>query len=241
MRAIVVRHYRTESNAHHLIMGWGDAPPADNWEVDLAYVDRLLRRRQIAFDAVYSSALGRAQHTACYYGEKRGIPLARVEPGLNEIDYGCLRGHCKEWVADHYPQYKNDPDYVYPDGESFRQMQQRSVSALLGIAEQHPDHTLLIVAHAGVIRGLVCHFLGLDLGDHLKVKISHRYIGDFRLREGVCDYYDELGNRSGFAREGGVALPWRRGETAFAPATQTSTPRPSASVGSLAAELLQPA
>lgn len=226
MRAIVVRHYRTLSNAHQLIMGWADAPPAPNWEDDLLYVARVMRRRQIAFDAIYSSALGRAQRTAHYYAQQWGVSLTYPDQGLNEINYGCLRGQCKEWAIAHYPQYKTDPDFVYPEGESFRQMQQRSLRALLSIAERHPGETLLIVVHAGVIRGLVSHLLGLNFSAHLKAKISHRYIGDFLIHNGGCAHYDELGTPSGFVRDGTLRLPWRRGDlgVGLAPTPTGETP-----------------
>lgn len=223
-RAIVVRHYRTLSNANRLIMGWADAPPAPSWEADLLEVGRALRRHRITFDAIYSSALGRAEQTARYYAHQWGIPQTHSEEGLNEVNYGCLRGQCKEWAAAHYPQYKADLDFVYPEGESFRQMQQRSVGTLLAIAEQHPGETLLIVVHAGVIRGLVSHLLGLEFGDHLRARVSHRYIGDFLIRKGRCEYYDELGAPSGFVREGILRLPWHGSEVGGgAGAMQTAT------------------
>jgi hypothetical protein len=70
---------------------------------------------------------------------------------------------------------------------------------------------VLVVVHAGVIRGFVSHFLGLDYARHLKEKVSHRYIGDFTLdREGRCLRYDEHGKKSGFVRSGRVPVPWIR-------------------------------
>lgn len=212
MRAIVVRHYKTLSNAHRRIMGWADTPPAANWEQDLAYVERALHRRDVTLDAVYSSSLGRARNTAQYYADKRGILAPQEDAGLNEVNYGSLSHKPKQWVVEHCPEYKSDPDYVYPDGESFRQMQQRSVEAFLRIAQRHESETVLIVAHAGVIRGLICHLLGLDLGAHLKRKVSHRYLGDFLIRNDTCTYYDEVGIRSGFVRDDVVRLPWQPGQ-----------------------------
>lgn len=243
-RVLLVRHYRTLSNAHQIIMGWGDAPPAANWEDDLLQVARALRRRHIELDAIYSSALGRAQQTACYYAQQWGIALTHTDQGLNEINYGCLRGKCKDWALAQFPQYKTDPDFIYPEGESFRQMQQRSVAALLNVVERHPGETLLVVAHAGVIRGLVCHLLGLDFGMHLKARVSHRYIGDFLIREGHCEYYDELGSSSGFVREGALRLPWHGGDPTLGVGAAVTDPCPpvaAADPGSgLGLEPLQP-
>jgi broad specificity phosphatase PhoE len=88
-------------------------------------------------------------------------------------------------------------------------MQQRSVAFLAALAESRPADTILLVVHAGVIRGLVSHFLGLEYADHLKRKISHRYIGEFLFTGRNCVRYDELGKLSGFVRDqGGVDIPW---------------------------------
>ena len=116
----------------------------------------------------------------------------------------CIK---KKWVAENYPQYKTDPDFVYPEGESFRQMQERSVNFIASLASSHSQETILFVVHAGVIRGLVCHFLGLNYAENLKRKISHRYIGDFVFEGAECSRYNEFGKPSGFVRDGVIAVP----------------------------------
>lgn len=209
MRALVVRHYKTLNNEADLIMGWGDAPRARGWEGDLAWVDTLLRERGIGIDGLYSSRLKRARNTALYYAGRRGIDSIGVSKKLNEIHYGRnLIRKPKAWVAEHYPLHKKSPDFVYPGGESFAQMQRRSVGFVDELARNSPGKTLLLVVHAGVIRGLVCHFLGLDYGANLTRKIGHRYIGDFLIDQGRCLRYDEIGRPSGFVRDGRVSLPW---------------------------------
>ena len=86
-------------------------------------------------------------------------------------------------------------------------MQQRSVSYFSSLASIHSGDTILLVVHAGVIRGLICHFLGLDYADNLKRKISHRYIGEFLFDGQTCVQYDELGKPSGFVNEGVIEVP----------------------------------
>ena len=156
---------------------------------------------------IYSSDLERARQTAMFYAKCHGMHIVNDSPLLNEVNYGALYKKSKKWVASHIPQHKVDPDYVYPDGESFRQMQNRSVSFLTSLAGLYPGRTVLLVVHAGVIRGFVSHFLGLDYASQLKRKLSHRYIGDFRFRGHTCIRYDELGKRSGFVRDGIVDVP----------------------------------
>jgi broad specificity phosphatase PhoE len=210
MRAIITRHYKTIINASDQILGWGDAPRDKGWKADVDFVSTRLRELGIKFDAVYSSDLERSRQTAMFHARLLGIHIIHDTPALNEVNYGTLYKKKKKWVEEHYPQYKKDPDFVYPQGESFRQMQQRSVSFLTSLAQKYPQHTVLIVVHAGVIRGLVSHFLGLNYADHLKHKISHRYIGDFHFDGEICMRYEELGKPSGFVRDGIIEAPFTR-------------------------------
>lgn len=210
MRAIVVRHYKTLINASGQIMGWGDAPRVKGWEADLAYVDAILNERDIQFSAVYTSYLERARQTGMFYARKRGIPLVHDSLALNEINYGALYRKSKSWVEKTIPQHKKDPDFVYPDGESFSQMQARSVEFLESLAGKRQGETILVVVHAGVIRGLVSHLLGLPYAENLKRKLTHRYIGDFLFEGEQCVRYDELGKPSGFVRDGVISVPSQR-------------------------------
>jgi len=208
MRAIITRHYKTIINASDQILGWGDSPRDKGWQADVEFVSDRLQEHGIHFDAVHSSDLERSRQTAMFHARLLGIHLINDTPALNEVNYGKLYKKKKKWVAEHYPLHKKDPDFVYPKGESFRQMQQRSVSYLSALAARHPEQTVLIVVHAGVIRGLVSHFLGLNYADNLKHRISHRYIGDFLFDGESCVRYDELGKPSGFVREGVIETPF---------------------------------
>ena len=207
MRAIVVRHYKTLLNASDQILGWGDAPRAKGWRADIARVEECLQERAIEFDAIYSSALERARQTAMFYARQRGIPVIHDIADLNEVNYGSLYRKSKKWVANNIPQHKKDPDFIYPEGESFRQMQQRSSAYLQFLAGKYPQKTILLVVHAGVVRGLVSNFLGLDYAAQLKRKISNRYVGEFLFEGTDCVRYDEFGKPSGFAREGVIEIP----------------------------------
>lgn len=208
MRAIITRHYKTLHNAADEIMGWGDAPRHSGWRADVDYVESRFQKRAFDFDAVYSSDLERARQTALFYARRRDIDVIHSSAALNEVNYGILYNKKKKWVAEHYPKHKNDPDWAYPGGESFRQMQQRSVDFVTSMAKVHPQQTVLIVIHAGVIRGLISHFLKLHYADHLKHKISHRYIGKLLFNGSECVRYNELGERSGFVKDGAIEIPY---------------------------------
>ena len=212
MRVILTRHYQTISNAEGKILGWGHSPPCPGWEADIDFIGKQLRKNVVNFDSVYASELERARQTAGFYAELYGVADVISVPMLKEVNYGQLQTRKKTWVYENYPQHKIDSGFVYPNGESFMQMQQRSTQFLSSLALMHPEQTILIVAHAGLIRGLISHYLGLEYNSSLKYSIPFRYIGDFQFDHGNCVRYDELGNSSGFVKEGAIQLPFEAGQ-----------------------------
>lgn len=208
MRVILTRHYKTQSNEEGLILGWGDSPPCLDWKSDTDFVYTRLHKQGVKLDSICSSDLQRSRQTAMNYAELFGKPVANGTPELNEINYADVQTMDKSLVARLYPEHKKNPDLVYPGGESFRQMQQRSVSYLSSMLLAAPQQTVLIVSHAGVIRGIISHFLGLEFAANLQHKIPFRYIGDFQFEGVKCRRYDELGEPSGFVTGGTIDLPF---------------------------------
>lgn len=209
MRLIVIRHFKTVNNLERRIIGWGDSPPAKNWQDDLIATDQTLREHGLQFHAIYSSSLGRAHGTAQWFAARNQGLEVRTHADLNEVDYGAFSRLPKQWVTDYCPKYKTDPDYVFPCGESFTAMRRRSLRYIRLLERHHAGHTLLVVIHAGVIRGLVSGLLGLPYAPNLQRKISHRYIGDFMLEGGRATRYDELGQPSGFVRDAVIEIPFQ--------------------------------
>ena len=203
MHIIVVRHYKTVKNATNKIMGWANSPPAKGWRKDVSFIERVFRDKNYNFSTIYTSELERAKRTGLHYAKvmRKQKRLVFHTPELNEVNYGNLSNKSKLWVERNVPQHKVDPDFVYPLGESFRQMQDRSVRCFDQIARKHEHQTVLVVIHAGTIRGLVCHYLNLAYENHLKVRTSHRYIGNFEFRQGIFTRYSEHGSPSGFFQQ----------------------------------------
>ena len=87
---------------------------------------------------------------------------------LQEINFGELEGLTFEEISRLYPEVtklwaERSPKLKYPGGESVDQFSNR-VSKFLGRLKKHtPGETVLIVAHSGVLRTLVCQLLGIEL------------------------------------------------------------------------------
>lgn len=183
-------------------MGWGDAPPVKNWRNDTNHIAEILRNANLNIGIIYTSSLTRARNTGKYYADILPINHIQDTPALNEVNYGKMYNKSKKWVKKHVPGHKNDPDIVYPKGESFNQMKTRCVAFVKSLSQKHADETVLIVVHAGVIRSLISHFLKLDYAKNLNRKIGHRYIGDFTFDSKGNINYKELGNQSEFITAG---------------------------------------
>lgn len=211
MRIILIRHYKTQTNEDGRILGWDDSPPCQDWRTDFDYVDALLTEQGVNFDAVYSSDLERSRQTAKMHARVLGITSVKSSAELNELNYGEYQQKRKSWVTANCPHHKKNPDMVYPGGESFRQMQQRSVRYLSSLVDAHPKQSALVVAHAGIIRGFISHFLELEYADNLARRIPFRYIGDFLFKGNKCVRYKELGKPSGFVRDRVIKIPFKPG------------------------------
>ncbi len=130
----------------------------------------------VPFAAAVSSDLTRCLETASIVLAGRDIPV-RPEPRLREIDLGQWEGLTVEEVKERFPgdYERRGHDLVGcrpRNGEGFGDVQARAVAALAELTDI--DGNVLVVAHGGVNRTLLCHALGLDLS-HL-----------FRLGQDYC-------------------------------------------------------
>jgi broad specificity phosphatase PhoE len=79
---------------------------------------------------------------------------------LIEIDVGDRTGATFDEVRG-LPDWKDDGFVAWPNGETLEQVLERSLRAVRRLARETPDGTVLVIAHGGVTRILVSHFLGM--------------------------------------------------------------------------------
>jgi len=126
-------------------------------------------------DAAYSSDLKRASLTArtITSGGRKLIAC----PELREIDFGELEGLTFEQVSQQYPEIarawqERSPTLKYPGGEGLDEFKQRLSSFLTRLEKHAEGETILIVAHSGSLRLLVCQLLGLDLKHWWQIRLA---------------------------------------------------------------------
>jgi probable phosphoglycerate mutase len=125
-------------------------------------------------DAVYASPLERTRETAGAIAKALGLKV-KLDKGLLEADIGDWTGQelkvvrkTPEWKIVHsYPS-----GFRFPGGESFVEMQTRTVSALDRLRLAHPGQTIVAVSHADTIKAAVAHALGTHLDLFQRIVIS---------------------------------------------------------------------
>ncbi len=127
------------------------------------------------FECLLSSCAKRVVSTAKIVSDRLNIE-AEVIPDLNEWDVGAWEGssylEVKKNKPDEYFHWVADPiENKPPQGESIRDLYNRSVLVLDKMIESHPGKKIALISHAGVIRAIIAHALGMPLNNFWRVNI----------------------------------------------------------------------
>jgi broad specificity phosphatase PhoE len=144
---ILVRHGQTAANAAGLLLG----------RADLALTD-LGRRQAKALAAalpvpakVVSSPLRRTVETA----EAFGLPV-EIDDRWIEIDYGDFDGlPLTEVAAEVWAEWRSDPTFAPPNGESFEQLDRRVRDACEARVVEATRDDVVVVSHVSPIKAAV--------------------------------------------------------------------------------------
>lgn len=157
-----VRHGETVANAAGRIQGQTDSPLSEvGWQQCRAVAAALTG---LPIDAVYTSPLKRALDSAAGVADALHVSL-RVEPRLMEINAGVFQGLAWPEIEGRYPAEaaawkSHDPDFRIPQGESRRDLMQRTGEAFAAIrAAGHAQ--AVVVAHGGSLAAALKVLLGV--------------------------------------------------------------------------------
>ncbi len=94
-----------------------------------------------------------------------------------------------------YPGLDTDTNFIAPRGESLGKMQQRALQYIRVLDRQHPDSTILIVAHGGIIDAVCANFKNVDLGQHMTtagVGSRHDFVAKFTISDAKITRFEEI-------------------------------------------------
>ena len=182
---IAIRHGETEWNLERREMGQFDSPLTKRGIQQAEAIGR--RLSGIPFDALYSSDLGRAAQTAGIIASLSG-KVVRYYPGLRERHMGLFQGLTWEEIGKKFPNERETYERigywdVVPEGETAQQRLDRTARAFTAIAEEHPDQTVTVVTHAGVLTGFLQFVLGMPFGSGSRFKKDHASFNAFEYRD----------------------------------------------------------
>ena len=185
---VFVRHGESNANGKGFFAG----------QLDIALSQRGLQQAELtanyisktySVDAVYSSDLQRAYHTAQPIAKACGKEIIQTSQ-LREIFAGEWQGLCfDELQAQHctsYGVWLNDIGNAHPtNGESVAMLSSRIWDATQEIANREQNKTVVIVTHATPIRTLLCRLKGFDLNQMKQVPwVSNASVSVVRVDDG---------------------------------------------------------
>lgn len=164
-KLILIRHGRTLWNSSGKFQGQSDIELSQE---GISQAEKLAENFPVThIDRVYSSNLKRAYITGEIIAKKFNVPIIK-DKRLCEVSFGSWEGLTYDEIHEKWPTeietMFSTPDVLtMPEGESFAQVQKRGVEALLDIVNKHPDETIAITAHGGILRTLLAYTLHMPL------------------------------------------------------------------------------
>ena len=187
---ILIRHGETAWNAVRRLQGHIDIPLNPEGRRQADAVAAALAGERI--DAIVASDLQRAHQTAQAIARMHGMPV-HTDPGLRERCFGGFEGLLYAEIEQRFPRefaawQARKVDGDMPPGlrvaETFRQFYQRSVHAIMRLAQQHRGQTLVLVAHGGVLECAYRAALGMALETPRNFAVLNASINRFCFSEG---------------------------------------------------------
>lgn len=165
-RVVLLRHGQTDYNVAGRMQGHIDSQLTEEGRAQAVRAAPVLAT--MPFDRIVSSDLARAVDTANTVADAIGLPV-KLDPRLRETHLGEWQGRSVSEVDADFPgqiaDWRGDPRWAPPGGESRVAVVERSLPVVAEIdadlADEPGEQSLLLVAHGGMIGGLVSGLLDL--------------------------------------------------------------------------------
>lgn len=128
------------------------------------------------WDQIITSPLKRCAEFAGELSQKHQLPLNN-ELGFKEISFGLWEGKTADDLLKHEPnnikRYWDDPIHeTPPQGENLLAFEKRVLTSWEDLLKVYRGKHLLLISHAGVIRIILCHILGMPITELFKLDVG---------------------------------------------------------------------
>lgn len=164
IRLILARHGEADGSREFRFNGLSDVALTPYGEEQARLLADALA--PLAPIAVYSSPLVRASTTAEAIASRAHL-IVEILPELREQSYGAWERLTADEARQRDPRrfaaWTAGRRIAPPAGESLSMVRQRVVACVEALAERHPGQTVVLVAHVGPIKALLCTALNMPL------------------------------------------------------------------------------
>jgi alpha-ribazole phosphatase len=145
-----------------------------------------------SWDKVISSPLQRCSEFSESLAAQEELECTTDER-FQEIDFGDWDGISPQEILAENPDplnawWKSPTKVVPPNGEAFLDFRSRVLKAFYEMSESNKGGNLLLVTHAGVIRIILMHVLGMQDENLFRLNVDYASISRIRI------YSDETGD-----------------------------------------------
>jgi broad specificity phosphatase PhoE len=183
VRLLLARHGETEWTREGRYQGTTDTALTGNGRAQAEALARRLAGERLT--AIFASELQRALNTAAPIAKTHGQKVC-PEPRLREIGFGIWEGLTWAQIAqqdtDTWARWVANPMSAMPaGGESLSSIANRLRHLLADLAARPDDETILLVAHGGSLRVLICLALGLPPGLAWSLRMDNGALSELYL------------------------------------------------------------
>jgi glucosyl-3-phosphoglycerate phosphatase len=165
---VLLRHGQTDYNATGRMQGHLESQLTPQGFAQAARVAPEIAR--LKPQRILSSDLRRAADTADVVSAACGVPV-EIDPRLRETHLGEWQGRTVADIEAGWPgaiaTWRSDPSWAPPGGESRVEVVRRCTPVVEEVDDQLADEseasTVVLVAHGGMIAGVVCGLLGMAI------------------------------------------------------------------------------
>lgn len=148
------------------------------------------------WQAIISSPLSRCRAFAQELAGEMAVPLA-LETRLKEVAFGEWEGKTPAELKARDPDilfnFKRDPLGARPAGaEALPAFQSRVAQAFDRLAVTYRGQHILVVAHAGVMRMVLCHVLGIPVTHAYRIQVGSAAMARFRVEQKAAERLAQL-------------------------------------------------
>lgn len=167
IRLVLIRHGQTKWNMEERYQGQSDIALSEEGMKQAKKLAEHFPAERL--DAIYASDLQRATKTAEIIARPFGLSV-QCEEAFRELSFGAWEGLTYEEIVQRWPKalenFFQHPDMLQiPQGETFRQVQDRAMNRLNAILQEEgaEEKTIAIVAHGAILRTILTAQLCIPL------------------------------------------------------------------------------